>query len=786
MEYGLTSDIASKKLKEFGRNEIATPKKYSVFSLFLSQFPNFINGILAVAAILSFVIQNTVDGVFILAILLLNALFGFFQEYRAERSLEKLKEFIKPVCRCIRNGEEIELATNEIVPGDIIVLSEGDRIPADGKITYGKHIEIDESVLSGESIPVLKKQNDEVFSGTLITRGKGRLLVEKTGMNTKFGKIAQSLSDIKQDRTPLQSQLNTLGKMLSLGAVVVSSLLIPIGISQGRELFPIILLAVSVAIAAIPEGLLPAITIALAMGTNRMAKKNAIVRKMPAVETIGAMQVILTDKTGTLTQNKMSVKKFWLNKKESLPLLYKACFLGNTASLIQKGKNNEFDVVGDKTDGALLLWLKSQVKSLDDLKNSGKIVDEYSFDPDTKTITTVWQDQNKISVFVRGAPEEILKKSLVDKKQKQEIEKLFESYAKEGFRVIGFGVKKHQTTDNNRELLEKDLEFIGLAALYDPPRKEAKKAVENAKRAGIKTIMVTGDNELTALSIAREIGLIEKDEEVINGDELDKLNDNDLANIIDKTRIFARAKPEDKLRLVNTFKKLGYIVGVTGDGVNDALALKRADVGIAMGDTGTDVAKEASDIVLTDDNFSTIVGAVEEGRRIYDNIRKAIMYLLSGNLSEISLVFFASLLGMPNPLLPTQILWINLVTDGLPALALASDRASSNLLQNKPRNAKSPLLGRKQIMFIAIAGFSMSFLFLIIFSYLLNTSSQTQARTIVFNFLIFTHLSIAFFIRGKLFFRKNPLLIFTAIATIIMQIAITTVPFLQNLFHVGL
>jgi len=788
MEYGLTSKSANEKLKIFGKNEITIPKKYSTFSLFLSQFPNFINGILAAAAILSFVVKNTVDAVFILAILILNALFGFIQEYRAERSLEKLKEFIKPVSRVIRDGKEMEMPTADLVPGDIVVLSEGDRIPADGKLTHGKHIEIDESILTGESIPVLKKQNDIVFSGTLVTRGKARLLVEKTGMNSRFGQIAQTLSDIEQDKTPLKRELNTLGKVLSIIVIVISFMLIPIGMSQGKSLLPLIVLAISIGIAAIPEGLLPAITIALAMGTARMAKKNAIVRKMPAVETLGAIQIILTDKTGTLTQNSMRVKKFWVKNQDSLPLLFKASFLGNTASLVQKVTDNasSWDIIGDKTDGALLLWLKTQVKNLDELKNSGKIVDEYSFDPDTKTITTVWNDLSKTWVFVRGAPEEILSKSNLDAGEKQKIKTLFESYAKEGLRVIGFGAKKHQSTDKTRDLLEKDLDFLGFVGLYDPPRPEARLAVERARQAGIQTIMVTGDNELTALAIGKEIGFIQKDEEVITGEELEKITDAELERLIVKTRIFARAKPEDKLRLVNVLKKLGYIVGVTGDGVNDALALKRADVGIAMGDTGTDVAKEASDIVLTDDNFSTIVGAVEEGRRIYDNIRKAITYLLSGNLSEISLVFFASLLGMPIPLLPTQILWINLVTDGLPALALASDRTNTNLLKNKPRDPNAPLLEKNQFLFILIVGFSLSFFLIGLFHILLGSFTQKYSQTIIFNILIFSHLLLAFVIRGKSFFRKNPLLIFSTIATIVMQIAITTVPFLQNIFHVGL
>lgn len=791
MEKGLTSKEAHEKLVQFGKNEIKAAGKKSAFSIFISQFPTVINAILLIAAILSFFLSDLIDCVFIVAVLTLNGVFGFVQEYRAERSLEKLKNFVKPRSRAIRNGEEIEIETVNIVPGDLVVLCEGDRIPADGVLALARHIEVDESILTGESLPVIKKENDLLLKGTLISKGRGSLLVQKTGMETRFGQIAQKLSSLESEKTPLQKQLDGLGKNLSFVVIFFSFLLIPIGLVQDKSLFPIILIAISIAIAAIPEGLPAVVTIALAIGTNRMAKKQAIVRKMSSVETLGSVQIILTDKTGTLTQNKMQVKKSFVFSEKSLDNLVLACVLGNTASLIEKsdGETPAFDVVGDKTDGAFLLWLKEQKKNLEELKSKGKILDEYVFDPLTKTVTVVWDPslrsgQNKEKhVFVRGAPERLIEISNLKDKEKERIESLFKKYAKEGLRVIAFGHRKLPPDHANFERmeLEKNLEFLGFLGIYDPPRIEVKTAIQNAKIAGIKTIMVTGDNDLTALSIAKEIGLIEKDEDVVTGDELSKIPDEELKSIILKTRIFARVKPEDKLRLVNLFKNQGLIVGVTGDGVNDALALKRADVGIAMGETGTDVAKEASDIILINDNYSTLVAAILEGRTIYNNIVRAITYLLSGNLSEISLIFLAAILGMPNPLLPTQILWINLVTDVFPALALASEEKDLRVLKHPPRDPKMPILNKERLFFIAIWGFSLAIFLLFIFRIIPN---QLLGRTLVFNLLIFAHLIIAFIVRGKIP-TPNRNLFIVAIGTICIQIAISTTPFFQQIFHLG-
>lgn len=784
---GLTSQEASTLLQKVGKNEIATKRSFTVLSLFLAQYKDIINAILFVAGIFSFIIGDVIDGVFILAVFVLNGVFGFIQEYRAEKSIEKLKEYVKSTTRVIRDGKEIQIPTTNLVPGDFVILSEGDRIPADGKFIAKSEIEIDESVLTGESLPVVKKHNEELFSGTLITRGGGHLLVEKTGMQTRFGQIAQTLADIKVDATPLQKKLSTLAKTLSLVIALIAALIVPLGLWQGHPLFFVILLAISVAIAAIPQSLPAVITIALAIGTSRMAKKNAIVRKMPSVETLGSIQYLLVDKTGTLTENMMKVKKHWIPTDDSFPYLLKACIFGNTASLVEKvsakgGPASGWDIVGDKTDGALLIWAQEQIPDLSSLKTDGTIVDEFTFDSETKTITTVWKEKDKKYVFVRGAPEEVLKKSKVSEEEKQKITEQFELFAKEGLRVIGFASKTETHEQRSREHVESNLTFRGIIGIYDPPREEVKESIAAAKQAGITTIMVTGDSELTALAIGKEIGLIDHNQDVVTGEELKKMTDEELAGIITKTSIFARTQPEDKLRLTNAFKKLGFVVGVTGDGVNDALALKRADVGVAMGQSGTDVAKEASDIILTDDNFATLVRAVEEGRTIYNNILKAITYLLSGNLSEISLIFFATLLGMPTPLLPTQILWINLVTDGVPALALASDNKDTSVLKHKPRNPNAPILSNHRLIFILTVGFGLTAFLLVLFKILLGVYSEAVARMVVFNALIISHMGIAFIVRGSAIFKQNKTLLWGVLITLILQGIITFTPFFQKLF----
>lgn len=789
---GLTTKEAKELYSKFGPNIITTKRRTSPLEIFLSQFPNAINAILVFAALLSFFLNDILDGVFILAILALNGVFGFFQEFKAEKAVEALNKFIIDDARVLRDGKEQLVNVSELVPGDIVILSEGERVPADGKLLQGMHMEVDEALLTGESLPVLKivgnESEDKMYLGTTVIKGYGKILVEITGERTGFGQIAKTLSEIKEDRTLLHIGIDRLGKQLTLGIILIALGIVLIGFLQKREFFSILLTSTSIAVAAIPEGLPAVITIALALGMQRMAKKKAIVRKMAAIETLGATQVILTDKTGTLTKNEMQVKKLWHGGGEvSLHFLFRSCLLGNTATLAQK-EGDGFDVLGDKTDGALLLFVKERVRDFETFRQLGNIIDEYVFDPTTKTITVVWKEGKKQYVFVRGQPERILSQSLLTDSKRAEVKEEIEKFARDGLRVIAFGYKKvpHVEKKLAQEELEKDLTFLGFVGIYDPVREEAKEAVQLAREAGIRTIMVTGDNEITALSIAREVGLISKNEDVILGSQLHLLSDEQLSKMLDKTSVFARVTPMDKLRLVESFKKAGYVVGVTGDGVNDALALKRADVGLAMGLSGTDVAKGAADIIITDDNFATLVQAIEEGRKIYNNIVRSITYLLSGNLAELSLVLFATILNMPVPLLPTQILWINLVTDGLPALALAADTKDPGILKQKPRNAGLPLLSGPRLLLIAGIGFTLALILLVIFSFLLKVSSERFARSVTFSLLVFFHLIIPFIIRGK----KNPLgnkmLLLALAITFLLQSLIILVPGLRTLFHIGI
>lgn len=782
METGLSTAQISEKQKQFGKNVITRQKQFSAIILFLSQFPTFLNGILFLGALFSLFIQDTIDASFILAILFINGIIGFIQEYRAEKSLEKLRSFVTPVTRVLRDGREQEIPSSDLVPDDIVVLSEGDRIPADGILMKDHHIEIEEAMLTGESFPVVKNTKDTVYCGTLIIKGTGTFRVTTIGMETRLGKIAKTLTEIRPDKTPLQLQLATLGKVVSLLALVFSLLIIFFSWLHDKNLLHSILVAISVGIAAIPEGLPAVVTIALAIATSRMAKKNAIVRKMPVIETLGAVQVVLIDKTGTLTKNQMRVKQHWLRTSESLPSILKASIFGNTASIVKKANNNQVDILGDQTDGALLLWAKEQIDE-NKLKNQGKILEEYTFDPETKTITTVWEYLGKKHVFVRGAPEILLGHTKTTNAEKDSITKQIDILARQGLRVIGFATKQNETHNiRNRTYVENDLEFLGLVGIYDAPREEAKHAVLEAKKAGIHTVMVTGDNELTALTIAKEVELIEKDEDVVTSEQLEEMPDEKVIQILGKTRIFARTKPEDKLRLVELFKKQGYVVAITGDGVNDAMAMKRADVGIAMGDSGTDVAKEASDIVLTDDNFSTLVKAVEEGRTVYKNIQTAITYLLAGNLSELTFILFSTLFGLASPFHPTQILWINIITDGLPALALASDVKNEDVLNEKPRDPKTPFLSKNRLFLILFTGLCMSISLLVTYYVLLQFIPVVTARRIIFNLLLLLHLLIIFALRKKSIFHVNQFLIFSIMISIIAQILVNILPVFQVIF----
>jgi Ca2+-transporting ATPase len=783
---GLSTQEANVLLSQEGPNSLPLHADKSPLLLLLQQFPSLMNGLLFAAALFSFFFSDLIDAIFILMTILLNGVFSFIQEYKAEKSLQALVSYAPDEVRVIRDQQEKSIPATQLVPGDIVILTEGDRIPADGKLIKATTFEVDESAFTGESLPVNKELDATCLMGTLVNKGNGIILIEKTGIKTRFGQIAKTLSTISVGKTPLEKQLSQLGKFLTFLALAIAALIIPVGLWQGHPQTTVILTAISIAVAAVPEGLPLVLTIALAMGTSRLAHKKAIVRKMQAVETLGAINVLLVDKTGTLTQNNMRVKHIWTKGGKIPTEMLKAALLGNTAT-VSKKDDGSVDILGDRTDGALLLWAEEQHSSLHSLLKEGKIIDEFVFDVTAKTVSTIWENNDERSIFVRGAPEAIVNRSILSANERVEIEKEYEKFAKEGLRVIAFGYRKGLSSKKAaREEQEKELTFLGFAGLYDPPRKEVSQAIQQAHRAGIKTIMVTGDNELTALTIAKEIGFLETSQDVITGEQLRALSDDQLIQNLKNVQIIARSEPEDKLRIATLLEKQGFIVGVTGDGVNDALVLKKAHVGIAMGESGTDVAKEASDIIITDDNFQTIVRAIEEGRTIYHNLVQAILYLLMSNLSELALVIFATALNLPTILLPTQILWINLVTDGFPALALATDPTSHAVLNDPPRNTKLPLITTKRMWKILGGGIGLALLLSLLYVTFLNFLNPTLARTLIFDGLVLSHLALALIIRGRSLRTISPFFLITLLITLFAQGLVTVLPFTQELFNIGL
>ena len=655
------------------------------------------------------------------------------------------------------------------MPGDIIVLREGDRVPADGKLITDVPIEVDEAILTGESMPVDKIGHGEIYSGTFIVRGRGYIEVTSTGFETRLGQIAQELSETEKPKVPLAENLTNLGKRLALLAIILAFALVPIGVLQGRDFNEIVLIATSTAVAMIPEGLALVVTVSLAVGAYRMIRRKTIVRKMAAIETLGATNVILTDKTGTLTQNKMAVKKHWISNKEKMNLLLRSAVLGNTANLVLEEDGGKYEVVGDATDGAILAFVGEHIKDVEEFRSEGKVIEEKPFNPDTKIIEVVWEKDREKHVLIRGAPETVFKLDGIALKAHREVD----AFTKEGLRVIAFAHKK---------AAEKRFTFLGIVGIYDPPREEAKNAISEAAQAGIRIVMVTGDNQTTAKKIGEEIGLISEGELVLTHKEIEDMNDEELLKLIPKARIFARMVPRDKLRLVRLYQKLGAVVAVTGDGVNDALALSEANIGVAMGKTGTDVAKEAADMVITDDNLYTIVKAIEEGRAIYDNIIKTVVFLLSTNLTEFFVIFLAVIFGLPIPFTPTQILWINLVSDGAPAMALATDIKRRGLLKRKPRDISEQILNFARLRFILLITFVFSLILISIYAINLN-GALAVPRLLVFNLLVVGEMIIIFIIRGGVF-PINRFMIASVIITLFLQYLVTTQPILRALFRI--
>lgn len=812
---GITTDEATALLKQHGANEIAVETNSKAGSIFIAQFANFLVVLLVIAATISFLLGHLVDGIFIVAIVLLNSVLGFIQEYRAERALAALKKIAIVRSTVIRDGQETEIDSKFLVPGDVIKVGEGDKIPADAKLLESVNLEVNEASLTGESLPVFKKESEaeheQIFMGTIVVRGRGIAKVENTAIRTRFGTIAKGLSEITDEQTPLQKQLVEIGKRLGFTAIGGSIVVLLIGILRGQDFLILFLTSVSLAVAAVPEGLPAVITITLAVGVNRMVRQRAIVRKMASIETLGAATIIATDKTGTITQNNMRVRRIYTDgqqtevkdhkstdREDILEVLRIGC-IANTASLVFKHDDGSADIIGDPTEGALLIAAHELYQQPTTLKEKGTLIDEFSFDATRKTMSVIWKEADgRIFVYAKGSPERMLQQSIstlekgkevvLTPQKIHEIQQAFEQSASLGFRIIAMGKKSwrhHNKGEVARDEIESNLIFVGFVAIADPPRPEVKEAAKLAASAGVKTIMITGDNELTANAIAQEVGLISEGEDVLTGQQLDELTEEELRKVLPNVRIFARTTPAHKLRIVKAYQALGHVVAVTGDGINDALALRQANVGVAMGATGTDVAKEAADIIVTDDNYASVVRAIEEGRIIYDNIVKSVTYLASGNLGEMLTLLLAVIIGLPNPLLPVQILWINLVTDGLPALALAVDSKDPLVMKRQPRGFGQIILSTNNLRFIFSIGIIISLATLASFWFTLSLAGELAGRTVAFTTIIAFHVGLVFFIRknGNIF--SNRFLLFSMLLVMCLQTLILFVPALQTIFRVG-
>lgn len=748
---GLTSTQANRFLKQYGLNVISEPPKKNILLKFFEQFNNFLTLLLIGAAILSFFLGESVDGLLIIAIVVLNALFGLYQEAKAEESLKALKEMTVTKVRVIRDGQQIEVDSRYLVPGDVVYLEEGIKVPADGIVAESINMELNEAALTGESLPVFKKEKDEIFSGTIIAKGRGTMLVEKTGDETKFGAIAKNLSLIEEGLTPLQKKLATLTRFIGLGGIVLSLVVFIIASLEGSGYFPAFLLAVSLAVAVVPEGLPAVMTITLAIGMKKMANKKAIVRKLSAIEALGSITLIVTDKTGTLTTNKMAIKEIFIDKKNLLKedsflvdkyrhltdLLVLDGVICSTASLVHNPKYNSWDVLGDPTEGALLYLAQQQGMDIDNERKKWKIVDEKPFDSVSKMMsvitlgTFVENKKEERILFSKGAPESIINVCKLTPNQKKDINNQVDRWASQGLRILALSYKR-LSNRNGAEINDTTLKesvFLGMIAIHDPLRSEVGRSIEKTNSAGIKVVMVTGDNEKTAQAIAEAAGLLDKGDKVITGSQLEALKDKELLKILPKIKIFARTNPFQKHRIVELYQRLGEIVAVTGDGVNDAIALKQADVGVAMGKVGTDVARETADMIITDDDFSTIVTAIEEGRGIINSIKNAIKYLLSCNITEAFSLIVGLTLGLPTLFYPIQLLYINLVTDGLPALMLSFSPKDPNLMKVLPQKDLEILKPNDKRYIISTGTIGMV---LVIFSYFIYKDlGQTAAFSIL-------------------------------------------------------
>ena len=800
---GLTTKEAEKRLKKYGPNEFSKEKKFSTLKLLISQFKDPLIYILIIAFAISLATGHLTDASVIFVVIIISTVVSFIQEYKANEALSKLKSLIEFKAKVIRNGKEHVILQTEVVPGDIIILNQGDKIPADSRIIEYKNLEINEAPLTGESLPIektsdpfnigtsLAERKNMVYLGTVVVRGTGKALVVATGKHTEIGNIAKLVGETAEVKTPLQKQLLKFSQLIGIFLVILNLLIFTFGIITGKPLFEMFLVSVSMLVAGIPEGLLPAMTVILSVGVQKLAKKNGLVRKMIATETLGSVSVICSDKTGTLTEGEMRVveiitetenlklngekleKKFDITSDASHIKALKIGVLCNNAiieNLDEALKNTE--IIGNPTEKALILAGLSTGIHKDELEKNERRINEIPFESEYKyMVTSHSYGKDSIASYMKGAPEIILKfcnkidiegkySVLTDKKTKEIIEN-YENYTRKGLRVIAVAEKIENEKTFNKDSKDdqlKDFVFVGLIVLKDPLRKEAKETIELCQSAGIRPIIITGDHKLTAMAIVSDMGILVKEENVMEGKDLENIDDLELKKIINNIYIFARVEPKHKLRIVEALQANNEIVAMTGDGINDAPALKKADIGVALG-SGTDVAKETSDLVLLDDNFKTIVEAIKRGRAVFDNIRKVVLYLLSNSLNEVFLITFSLIFGLPLALIPVQILWINMIEDSFPAIALAFDPVNKNAMQLPPRDPKEQILnsGLKKLLIFFIL-FADTILFSIFYWAFSSTGNPAYAQTITFVGLGIASRFYVFSIRGltQPIYKYNP------------------------------
>jgi P-type Ca2+ transporter type 2C len=780
---GLSHEEARRRLAEHGANELQAAHHVSAWAILLQQFKNILILILLLAVVLSALLGHGVEAITIAAIVVFAAVLGFVQEYRAERAIEALRKMAAPTATVVRDGGERDIPARELVPGDVILLRAGDRVPADARVIEAVNLQTEEAALTGESTPIEKQsaplvgealavgdRTNMLFVGTSATYGRGRAIVVATGMNTEFGKIARLLQTVEVGRTPLQENLDRVGHALARAALAVVLVIVALGLFRGQPLLEMFIFGIALAVAVVPEALPAVVTISLAIGVQRMIKRNALIRRLPAVETLGSVSVICSDKTGTLTKDEMTVRKVFVQGEmlevsgsgyeprgeflrngsvvgvaPPLAAFLRAATLASDAQLMQGGSDDQgpgWRIKGDPTEGALVVAAAKAGLSKRELDAQFPRVEEIPFTSEAKRMTTLHATAEGVVAYAKGAPEVILRsctKQLTESGERsfdaagrQAALEAAREMAREALRVLAAAYKPNAT----RAGAEQDMVFLGLAGMIDPPRPEAKAAIRTCEEAGIKPVMITGDHPLTAQAVAGELGLL-KQGRVITGAALEEMSPTELDREVEKVEVYARVSPAHKLRVVTALQSKGHVVAMTGDGVNDAPALKKADVGIAMGITGTDVTKEAAAMTLTDDNFASIVAAVEEGRGVFDNIKKYLMFLLSSNIGEIVLMLGASLAALPLPLSAVQILYVNLATDGLPALALAVDPPELDLMRRPPRNPRVGIFTRPGVILIAVGGLWSAIVNLGLFVWALDSGrSLAEAMTMTFVSLV--------------------------------------------------